>query len=399
MHDVDSARRLDGPALAAALEDSRARLWACVEDLGDAQWRVPKHDGLNPIAWEIAHVAWFAEFWILRGPHRWDDGGRVVAAAPARLAGPDALFDSSRLAHDDRWRVELPSRGELRARLDAQLQACLEALPTGTADDEALYFHRLVLFHEDMHGEALTWLRSTLGLPAPAGTAPPRVAPPAPPLRLSGGAVTLGWHDGRPGFAFDNERPGRRLELAPFEIDATPLQAGRFRDFVENGGYRRTDCWPGAAGAWLARTRRTHPSRWRPAPECAERWEQRVFDRWQPLDPSRPVMHVNAFEAEAFARWAGRRLPTAAEWEVAAREPGFAWGGSVWEWTADDFGPYSGFVPGPYRDYSQPWFGSHRELRGGAFATSARMHHPAFRNFFLPQRSDVFAGLRTAASR
>ena len=154
-----------------------------------------------------------------------------------------------------------------------------------------------------------------------------------------------------------------------------------------------------AAGDWLARAALTHPLRWRPAPERAERWEQRVFDRWQPLDPSRPVIHVNAFEAEACARWAGRRLPTAAEWEVAARQHGFAWGGSVWEWTADDFLPYPGFAPGPYRDYSQPWFGSHRELRGGAFATPARLHHPAFRNFFLPQRCDVFAGFRTAASR
>ena len=134
MHDRDAVRRLDGVALATALQDSRARLWACVEDLDDAQWHVPMQDGVNPIAWEIAHVAWFAEFWILRGPHRVDADGRVQATAPARLAGPDALFDSSRLAHDDRWRVDLPGRGELRARLDAQLQACLQALPAGPAE-------------------------------------------------------------------------------------------------------------------------------------------------------------------------------------------------------------------------------------------------------------------------
>lgn len=418
MPDFDAARRLAGPALAAALVDSRERLRRCVEDLDDAQWQVPPREGLNPIAWELAHVAWFAEFWILRGPHRVDAQGRVHAAAPARWAGPDALFDSSRLPHDDRWRVELPSRRTLRGRLDAQLDACLAALPAGD-DDEALYFHRLALFHEDMHAEALAWLRDRLGYAAPAwmglpaagaagtggaaaaiGAAP--VEPPSPAvaatLRIEARpAAPLGWPAGRPGFAFDNECPGARVALAPFEIDAAPLDAGRFRDFVEDGGYRRPALWPGAAAAWLAAAGRTHPERWRPCPGSAERWEVRAFDRWAPLDARQPAVHLNAHEAEAFCRWAGRRLPRAAEWEVAARREGFAWGGSVWEWTADDFRPYPGFRPGPYRDYSLPWFGSHRELRGGATVTARRMHHPVFRNFFEPHRADVFAGFRTAA--
>jgi ergothioneine biosynthesis protein EgtB len=393
----EAARRLSGSALAAALRDSRARLWACVDDLDDAHWRVPRQEGLNPIAWELAHVAWFGEFWILRGPHRVDADGRVHAAHEARLAGPDALFDSSRLAHADRWRVELPARRDLRARLDAQLDACLAALPAGE-DDAALYFHRLALFHEDMHGEALAWLRDTLGhAPPPWADGPPPCAPPgAATLLIDGGEATLGRPPGRAGFSFDNERPGRTVVLAPFEIDAAPLDAGRFRDFVEDDGYARPALWPGAAGTWLAASGRRHPERWRPAPGSPERWEVRRFDRWEPLDPRRPVVHVNAHEAAAYCRWAGRRLPGAAEWELAARHAGFAWGHRVWEWTADDFLPYPGFVPGPYRDYSQPWFGSHRELRGGAFASAERMHHPAFRNFFLPGRADVFAGLRTA---
>ena len=469
MPDFDAARRLAGPALAAALADSRERLWRCVDDLDDAQWQVPPHEGLNPIAWELGHVAWFAEFWILRGPHRVDPQGRVHAAAPDRLAGPDVVFDSSRLPHADRWRVALPSRRTLRAGLDAQLDACLAALPEGD-DDEALYFHRLALFHEDMHAEALTWLRDRLGYAPPAGLARARAtasgtgrgmaaspgaasdpgieasaadgaasatdaavaatgvaaeratrgaaaaapdavatdgaAPAAPaasarpsPLRIEAQpAALLGWPAGRPGFAFDNEHPGRRVALAPFEIDAAPLVAGRFRDFVEDGGYRRPELWPGAAGAWLAAAGRTHPERWRPCPGAAPRWEVRSFDRWEPLDARQPAVHLSAFEAEAFCRWAGRRLPRAAEWEVAARREGFAWGGSVWEWTADDFRPYPGFRPGPYRDYSLPWFGSHRELRGGAAVTARRMHHPAFRNFFEPHRADVFAGFRTAAA-
>ena len=127
-------------------------------------------------------------------------------------------------------------------------------------------------------------------------------------------------------------------------------------------------------------------------------WETRWFDRWLPLDPDQPVIHLSAWEAEAYARWAGRRLPTAAEWEhAAASQPAFAWGRSVWEWTASTFTPYPGFAAGPYRDYSAPWFGDHRELRGGAFATHARLHDPRYRNFFQPDRNDVFAGFRTAA--
>ena len=122
----------------------------------------------------------------------------------------------------------------------------------------------------------------------------------------------------------------------------------------------------------------------------------RWFDRWLPLDPAQPVVHVNAYEAEAWCLWAGRRLPRAAEWERAATTTTMSWGGTVWEWTADAFEPYLGFVPGPYRDYSAPWFGDHRELRGGSFATPARMHDARFRNFFLPTRTDVFAGFRSA---
>ena len=128
------ARQLTGGALAAALRDSRRRTLALVDDLSDAQWRVPQQDGINPIAWELAHLAWFGEFWILRGPHRVEADGFVHAAMPARIAGPDAHFDSSRLAHGLRWELALPSRQRVQEMLAEQLEACLQAMPSG-ADD------------------------------------------------------------------------------------------------------------------------------------------------------------------------------------------------------------------------------------------------------------------------
>ncbi|HEX6363280.1 MAG TPA: selenoneine synthase SenA [Albitalea sp.] len=388
---MSCARRLSGRALAEAWRDSRAALLRSVEDLDDAQWRVPRQEGLNPVAWELAHVAWFGEFWVLRGPHRAGDDGLVHAGKPSRIAGPDALLDSARLPHAMRWDAPLPSRDGVRRMLAAQLEACLDALPEGD-DDAALYFHRLALFHEDMHAEAFAWMRATLGHPPPAGATLRHVAPRAP-VRLPGGRVRIGWPRERRGFAFDNERDAVEVELAPFEIDAVPVTAGRFLEFVAAGGYADPAWWPGEAGRWRADQAHPHPARWR---RGAAGWEVRWFDRWQPLDPAQPAIHVSAWEAEAYARWAGRRLPRAAEWEHAAASGAIDWGTSVWEWTADAFRPYPGFVPGPYRDYSAPWFGDHRELRGGAFATHARMHEPCYRNFFRPERTDVFAGFRTA---
>jgi iron(II)-dependent oxidoreductase len=390
------ARRLAGSALAAALRDSRAATLRLAFADGDGEdWSVPQRPGLNPIAWELGHLAWFAEFWILRGPHALGDDGFVRAARPVRIAGPDAIFDSARLAHADRWSAALPGRSELAATLEAQLDACLAAIPGDADDDAAHYFHRLALFHEDMHGEAFAWSRATLVRPAPAGLEAQPVLSGGGPLRIEGGEIVLGRTPAAPGFSFDNELPGRALRLAPFEIDAAPLTQGAFLRFVEAGGYQNASFWPHAAGAWRRAQTVHHPQRWRRADGGG--WETRWFDRWLPLLPEAPVIHVNAWEAEAYCLWAKRRLPSAAEWECAARDPRFVWGRSVWEWTAGPFVPHPGFVPGPYADYSRPWFGDHRELRGGAFATSPRLHHPAYRNFFTPERTDVFAGFRTAA--
>ena len=390
------SRRLAGPALAAALRDARATTLARTLDRDDAAWRVPEQPGVNPIAWELGHLAWFAEFWILRGPHRTGDDGFVVAARPPAIAGPDALFDSARLAHGERWRVALPSRADLLSRLEAQLAACIDAIPGDPNDDRANYFHRLALFHEDMHGEAFAWLRATLGWPAPAGIAALPAMPDSAPIAVAATELTLGRDAQEPGFAFDNEQPPRRVRVDAFEIDSRPVTNAEFARFVAAGGYGRDDLWPGPAGDWRARRRAAHPARWRP--DGAGGWQMRWFDRWQPLDPAAPVIHVSAWEAQAYCRWTKRRLPSAAEWECAAGDPRFHWGRSVWEWTADAFLPYPGFAPGPYADYSRPWFGDHRELRGGSFATDARLHDHRYRNFFVADRSDVFAGFRTAAT-
>jgi gamma-glutamyl hercynylcysteine S-oxide synthase len=391
----DAARRLAGSALAEALRDARATTLARTLDRSDADWRVPQLSGINPIAWELGHLAWFAEFWVLRGPHVLGDDGFVTAARKATIAGPDAIFDSARLAHDARWRIALPTRAELVERLARQLEACIAAIPAaGTSDDAALYFHRLALFHEDMHGEAFAWLRAALSWPAPEGLALAKW-PAGAPLALAGGALTLGRAADAPGFSFDNEQPALACTVAPFAIDAAPVTNAEFLAFVTSGGYDQPALWPGNAGQWRAASKLAHPQRWR---RVDDRWQERWFDRWRSLDAEAPVIHVNAWEAEAYCRWAGRRLPSAAEWQFAAREPRFHWGESVWEWTADPFRPYPGFVTGPYADYSRPWFGDHRELRGGSFASHERLHSPCYRNFFTPDRSDVFAGFRTAAS-
>ena len=418
-HQIDGlrsgARHLCGAALAQALTDARARTWALVSDLTPAQWQPPIQPGVNPIAWELAHLAWFAEFWVLRGPHQFGPSGLVTAHHAPRFAGPDAHLDSARLPHPQRWAIPLPTAADLKKMLDDQLAACVAALPGSelsrpdlTNDneaDDALYFHRLALFHEDMHAEALCWLRAALGYAPPMGIVMPSCGL-RQPLRVRGGDVNLGSGADAAGFAFDNERPGKRVSLQDFEIDSQPVSALEFAEFVDADGYGQAQFWSADGGRWRSESGCCQPSHWRRSSHGS--WQMRWFDQWLALQPGVPAMHLNAFEAEAYCLWAKRRLPTAAEWEHAAQSSrtsqsgqsdnaGFTWGNSVWEWTADAFAPYPGFSAGPYKQYSQPWFGDHRELRGGAFATHPRMHHPHYRNFFLPERSDVFAGFRTAA--
>ena len=398
---MSDARCLAGHALVEAMRECRARTIALTCDLSDAQWQVPRQPGINPLAWELAHLAWFAEFWVLRGPHDVDAMGRTHAQRPAMHAGPDALLDSSLLAHADRWKAPLPARGQALEMLASQLEASIAAVPDANDDAAALYFHRLALFHEDMHGEAFAWLRATLGYPPPRDATLDRVVV-RKSVEIRGGEVHIGIANDTRGFAFDNELPGKRVTLTDFEIDAHPITAGQYLRFVESGGYDTPEYWPAEAGAWRAQAGRHHPERWRRMKENSlsdVRWQVRWFDRWHALDREQPLIHVNAFEAEAYCLWATRRLPSAAQWEHAAQSaPAFEWGRSVWEWTADAFQPYSGFVAGPYKEYSAPWFGDHRELRGGSFATHPRMYDARYRNFFMPQRSDVFAGFRTVAN-
>ncbi len=389
-----SARHYNPAQLAAALRGSRAQLKALVSDLSDAQWLPPQMPGVNPLAWELAHIAWFTEWWTLRGPHRVDDAGRTCAARASQVDLDDALFDSSRLAHADRWRIALPSRAQVFAWLDAQLELTLAALAQAESSDAALYFYRLALFHEDMHCEALIWLRATLALPAPAGVALPHWSASTGQMECPAAQSSIGAEPAAGGFVFDNEQWAQLVELPAFTIDAAPVGNAQFAVFVEAGGYDNPAFWPGPAGQWRAAQQRNHPQRWR---KGENGWQHRWFDQWLPLAADAPVMHVNAFEAEAFCLWSHRALPSEAQWEHAAGHAGIQWGASVWEWTRDAFLPYAGFAAGPYREYSGPWFGNHRALRGGAFATHPRMHHPQYRNFFTPDRCDVFAGFRTVS--
>lgn len=389
------ARHYNKDQLAAAMRDARAHLLAQVDDLSDAEWQVPYHRHLNPIAWELGHIAWFAEWWTLRGPHQTQPDGSMRAQVPARYAGPDSVFDSSIIPHEQRWQVPRPERSALYDLLTAQLEATLARLKDSEDSDAGLYLFRLALFHEDMHAEAFTYLRSHLGLPPPPGTEVPRVPVDARQVSVARNVAAAGQPREGAGFYFDNEKWAHEVVLPDLEVDETPVSSGAFLRFVTAGGYDNPAFWVGPAGDWRRTITRTHPESWR---RSTQGWECRWFHEWRPLAEELPVMHVNRYEAEAYCRWAGRRLLRDAEWEVLAQQGGIQWGGLVWEWMEDAFTPYTGFAPDSYRDYSAPWFGSHCCLRGGSFATHPRIHHPQYRNFYRPERSNIFAGFRTCRS-
>lgn len=351
-------------------------------DLDEAQWRVPRLAIVNPVAWELGHVGWFAERWTLR----WQ--GSVAPLKPAHWVNADAWFDSARVPHNARWDLPLPSRTELLDYLAWQLAATLALL----RDADDLYFFRLALAHELMHGEAWAYTRQTCAYPAPVGWRRPRAAARAE-LHWPGGAVWLGAQRDAD-FVFDNEKWSHCVDLKPFSISSAVVTEGEFARFVEAGGYGERRVWSEAGWQWRCGEGAVEPFAWR---RSGAGWEVREFDDWRAIDPAAALVHVNAWEAEAWCAWAGRRLPTEAEWEVAARAGLIEWG-EVWEWTASDFLPYPGFAADPYREYSLPWFGSHRVVRGASVMTGHELRDPGFRNFYTPERRDVFVGFRACAA-
>ncbi|WP_156861399.1 selenoneine synthase SenA [Casimicrobium huifangae] len=378
-----AARMLDAAALRHTLQAMRALTRDYVQTMDAPALAPPYQRGINPPLWECAHAAWFAEWWCVRGAFNTADG-RTVAARPSCWNEADALFNSNVIAHEARWQLPQLTHERALTYMDATQSAVLEALAQVADDDAGLYPFRLSLFHEAMHLEAIAWCAQALAWPRPAWVRAPRASPAGDEVAVGAGPLRAGY-DG-PGFSFDNERGVHDVAVAAFSIDRAPVSNAQFLAFVESG-------------AFAARTGAAHPSCWRRDEEHGcEGWQQRCFDRWQPLDLSAPVVHVSAIEADAYCMWSGRRLPTEHEWEYAASNGLIEWGNGAWEWTATTFAPYPGFTPDRYREYSAPWFdGQHRVLRGGSHATLPLMHHPRYRNYFTAGRSDVFAGFRTCA--
>ena len=455
--------------LIATMCEFRARTLALVADLDDRQMIGPRLAIVNPPLWEIGHVAWTQEFWALR---------HLRGEKPILETG-DLLYNSTDVAHDTRWELLLPTRESTFGYMDEVIERCITRIDNGKElSDDEFYFYWLTTFHEGMHAEALAYTRQTLGYSAPANVTdaiPATFGGGAHPgdVEVPGGKFLLGVTKETP-FVFDNEKWAHEVEINSFRIARAPVTNGEFLEFVEAGGYRVRRHWSEEGWRWLESAgapqleksfakffnknlnepfevavfneHLDHPVYWQRLD--SGRWQQRIYDRYVLLNEHLPVVHVSWYEAEAFCRWAGRRLPTELEWEVAAsgefaangialssRRRQYPWGdgspsaetanldwraggvvevgahgrgdsafgcrqmlGNVWEWTASNFEPYPGFSVDPYKEYSEPWFGSHKVLRGGCWATSPLLIRNTWRNFYTPDRRDVWAGFRTCAN-
>jgi len=446
------------------MRDFRGRLLGLVADLDAQQMIGPRLPIVNPPLWEIGHVAWTQEFWTLR---------HLYQEKPVLKDG-DQIYNSTDVAHDTRWELRLPTRDRTLTYMQEVFERAIARIANSeTLSADEFYFYWLTTFHEAMHAEALAYTRQTLGYSPPSsaraearleaelGALPGDVEVPA-------GNYPIGATPDFP-FVFDNEKWAHAVALESFQIARAPVTNGEFLEFVEEGGYREREYWSAEGWQWLEsggapqleksfaqffnknldepvelfafKERLDHPIYWKPLDNG--RWQQRVYDRYVLLNEDMPVVHVSWHEAQAYCKWAGRRLPTEVEWEVAASahpsEPEtalryFPWKdqstvkecanidweygglvdvaafpagdsavgcrqmiGNVWEWTADSFQPYPGFIVDPYREYSKPWFGTHKVLRGGCWATSSLLIRNTWRNFYTPDRRDVWAGFRTCA--
>ncbi len=419
--------------LVRSLTEARERTLMLIEPLSDEDLLLQHDPLMSPVIWDIGHIAHFEELWLTRNLE-----GKIEFSEMPGIYNP---FENPRAV---RGALPLKPRTQMLAELERIRDAVLDRLATVEFDEanpllRSGYVYNMVLQHEYQHNETIL---QTLQLKQGEPYAAPRTiefaeaALPAAMVTVEGGNITIGTDD--LAVAYDNERPLHSIYVEPFQIDVTPVTNSAFMDFMKDGGYTREDLWSVDGQKWLRETAAQSPKYWELR---GKTWFQRVYDRIRPVDPARPVCHVCYHEAEAYARWAGKRLPTEIEWECAAswnegssRATIFPWGdsaptrekcnvdqlafdtapvgsftayaspsgcvsmiGDVWEWTSSDFHGYPGFSPFPYPEYSQVFFGSeYKVLRGGSWATRPGAIRNTFRNWDYPIRRQIFAGFRCA---
>ena len=318
--DTPAMRRASREHLSLALMDARnytLQLLARLEQGLGEDLRVPPAPDTVPPLWLAGHVAWLAEYWIGRNPQRAlgprcpPDGVRLASVDPQA----DQWFDPRLVPHAQRWLLPLPDAESVRAYLLDTLETTLELLEHTPEEDDALYFFRMALFHEDLRGEELVTIAQTTGIPL--GLQLPDGIAVRPPLLLPATRWTLGWSDDA-SFALDIERGHEPAQVPAFEIDAQPVTWAQYVEFIDDGGYDRQELWQPQGWDWLEREAgrdgRRGPRHVEQIGVASGAVLQTMFGKPTRMGASQVVMHANWWEAEAFARWSGRRLPTEAEW-------------------------------------------------------------------------------------
>jgi iron(II)-dependent oxidoreductase len=435
---METRHAVSKDVLAEKLEEARERTRFLLGPVSEEDL-VAQHDQtMSPLIWDYGHIANYEELWLLQKAH-----GKVLSKRELY-----DMYDASLHPREERPSLNLLDRKDAELYLDAVRKAVLETLEDADFDgDEPLlrdgFVYEMIVQHEYQHNETML---QTLQLKKGEGYKPEsRVELPAggaveeEMVRIPGGAFVMGTDDRAR--ALDNERNAHVVDLPGFLIDTTPVTNGAYLRFVEDGGYERSELWSQAGWEHIKEERISAPKHWyQPKPHS---WWTERFGFDEPLDPAAPVVHVSWYEADAYARWAGKRLPTEAEWEKAASwDPDtgtkrlYPWGeeapslaranldqlafrtaqvgaypegasaygvlgmvGDVWEWTSSDLYAYPGFEAFPYREYSEIFFGpDYKVLRGGSWATRPGAMRSTFRNWDYPIRRQLFCGFRCAES-
>jgi ergothioneine biosynthesis protein EgtB len=335
---------------------------------------VPIEDTLNPPIWEFGHLTWFHEFWVHRD-------GQI--SNPSLLSNADHLFNSSVIAHHDRWTIAIPPLDAL-LEYNARVIDKTRQLLTKSIDAKKAYFIQLSIFHQDMHNEAYAYMWQTLGYPAPFevfSKMNSTMKKAASYIHFPETTLIAG-SERHSGFLFDNEKWSHTIQLSTFSIAEQAVSNSEYLEFIESSTNQAklNPVLP--------------PAHWK---KDSGSWYQRYFDQWLNFSENEPVRHISFSDAKSFCDWHQLRLPNEHELTLLMNQaPGQYQPSHLWEWSASPFLPFPGFSPDPYFDYSQPWFdGSHQVLKGWSMFTPERLRRSRFRNFYQPNRSDHFCGFRT----